>query len=76
MAKISKVAKANRNNKRRAAYILAGVTKVNKVSTRGENRCKITGRPRGVIRYFGLSRLTFRELAVRGELPGVVRASK
>ncbi|HYD35278.1 MAG TPA: 30S ribosomal protein S14 [Vitreimonas sp.] len=54
----------------------SGVKKANRVSTRGENRCKITGRPRGYMRFFGLSRLTFRELAAKGELPGVVKASK
>lgn len=76
MAKISKVVKSNRLLAKREALRLSGIKKVNRVSTRGENRCKITGRPRGYMRYFGLSRLTFRELAAKGELPGVVRASK
>lgn len=76
MAKKSKIAKAERLLLKRENYLKAGVTKPNKVSTRGENRCKITGRPRGYIRFFGLSRLTFRELAAKGELPGVVKASK
>jgi small subunit ribosomal protein S14 len=76
MAKKSKIAKANRMLTKRAALVLSGETKPNKVSTRGENRCKITGRPRGYMRFFGLSRLTFRELAAKGELPGVVKASK
>lgn len=44
-------------------------------STRDRNRCRRCGRPRGYIRIFGLCRLCFRELANRGELPGVVRAS-
>jgi small subunit ribosomal protein S14 len=76
MAKKSKIAKALRLTAKRELLARSGVQKVNRVSTRGENRCKITGRPRGYMRYFGLSRLTFRELAVRGELPGVVKASK
>lgn len=76
MAKISKIVKSNRLLAKREALRLSGVKKVNRVSTRGENRCKITGRPRGYMRYFGLSRLTFRELAAKGELPGVVKASK
>lgn len=76
MAKKSKIAKSNRLLAKRSALELSGVTKPNKVSTRGENRCKITGRPRGYMRFFGLSRLTFRELAAKGELPGVVKASK
>ena len=39
------------------------------------NRCSITGRPRGYIRKFGLSRITFRELALDGKLPGVTKSS-
>jgi len=76
MAKTSKIIKSNRLLAKREALRLSGKTIPNRVSTRGENRCKITGRPRGYMRYFGLSRITFRELAVRGELPGVVKASK
>jgi small subunit ribosomal protein S14 len=43
--------------------------------TRQRNRCAITGRPRGVFRKFGLGRNKIRELAMRGEIPGVVKAS-
>ncbi|WP_338408257.1 30S ribosomal protein S14 [uncultured Flavobacterium sp.] len=39
------------------------------------NRCKITGRPRGYIRQFGISRVTFREMANNGLIPGVKKAS-
>ena len=39
------------------------------------NRCFITGRPRGVISRFKLSRLSFREMALNGEIPGVTKAS-
>lgn len=39
------------------------------------NRCKLTGRPRGYMRKFGISRVTFRELASQGKIPGIVRAS-
>jgi small subunit ribosomal protein S14 len=76
MASKSEIAKSKKQLARRATYVKAGVRKPNRVSTRGTNRCKITGRPRGYMRYFGLSRLTFRELAAKGELPGVVKASK
>jgi len=76
MAKKSKIAKAKRMLAKRELYLKAGIKKPNRVSTRGETRCRITGRPKGVLRYFGLSRLTFRELAAKGELPGVVKASK
>ena len=42
---------------------------------RVRNRCQITGRTHGYIRYFGLSRIAFREMAHAGELPGVKKAS-
>jgi small subunit ribosomal protein S14 len=40
-----------------------------------KNRCQISGRPRGYIRYFGLSRIMFREMALAGKIPGVKKAS-
>ena len=43
--------------------------------TRIRNRCAITGRPRGTYRKFGLARSKLREMAMRGEVPGVVKAS-
>jgi len=39
------------------------------------NRCKLTGRPRGVFRKFGLGRSKLREIAMRGEIPGLIKAS-
>jgi small subunit ribosomal protein S14 len=43
--------------------------------TRGRNRCQLTGRPRGVYRKFGLARTKLREVANRGEIPGLVKSS-
>ena len=43
--------------------------------SRGRNRCAITGRSRGVYRKFGLSRVKIREVANRGEIPGLAKAS-
>lgn len=43
--------------------------------TRLHNRCQLTGRPRGYMRKFGLSRVAFRDLAYEGKLPGVKKAS-
>ena len=43
--------------------------------TRLHNRCEFTGRPRGYVRFFGVSRIVLREMAHRGELPGVKKAS-
>lgn len=46
-----------------------------KYSTRGNNRCQRCGRVRAFIRKFGLCRICFRELALKGEIPGVKKAS-
>lgn len=62
MAKISKIIKTQRAN-------------VKGPMTRRKNRCKLCGRPHAYMRQFGVCRLCFRELASRGELPGVTKAS-
>lgn len=49
--------------------------KKQKFSVRQHNRCQICGRSRGYLRRFGLCRLCFRELAQKGHLPGVFKAS-
>lgn len=46
-----------------------------KFKVRRYNRCRLCGRPRGYLRMFGVCRICFRELASRGELPGVIKAS-
>ncbi len=53
------------------------LTKLPKNSSpiRARNRCSITGRPRAFIRKFGLSRITFRQLASQGKIPGVTKSS-
>ncbi len=54
-----------------------GLQKLPKNSSpvRLHNRCKLTGRPRGYMRQFGISRVTFREMALDGKIPGVTKAS-
>lgn len=47
----------------------------NSSAVRLHNRCQLTGRPRGYMRQFGISRVTFREMAVSGQIPGVKKAS-
>ncbi|HET7864539.1 MAG TPA: 30S ribosomal protein S14 [Burkholderiaceae bacterium] len=47
----------------------------NSYPTRLRNRCSLTGRPRGTFRKFGLARSKIRELAFKGDIPGVVKAS-
>lgn len=46
-----------------------------KFKVRGYNRCPICGRPRAFIRKFGICRICFREMALRGEIPGVIKSS-
>ena len=66
---------------RRAALKAAGDYKgldllpKNASPVRLKNRCQLTGRPRGYMRYFGLSRVMFREMALQGKIPGVRKAS-
>ena len=54
-----------------------GLQKLPKNSSpvRLHNRCQLTGRPRGYMRQFGISRVTFREMALEGKIPGVKKAS-
>jgi small subunit ribosomal protein S14 len=61
----------------KAAGDVAGLDKLPKDSSpvRLHNRCKITGRPKGYMRKFGINRVTFRELASAGKIPGVTKAS-
>ncbi len=47
----------------------------NSSKVRVHNRCGLTGRPRGYMRQFGVSRVTFREMALSGKIPGVKKAS-
>jgi len=66
---------------KRAALKAAGDFKAldqlpkNSSSVRLKNRCQISGRPRGYIRFFGLSRIAFRDMALAGKIPGVKKAS-
>ena len=60
MAKTSSIAKANKKAK---------------FSVRQHNRCHICGRPRAFLRKFGICRLCFRGLALKGEIPGVMKSS-
>jgi small subunit ribosomal protein S14 len=54
-----------------------GLSKLPKNSSpvRKHNRCKLTGRPKGYMRQFGISRITFREMSSYGLIPGVTKAS-
>ena len=54
---------------------IAKTLKKPKFAVRQRNRCKACGRPRSVLRKFGLCRICFRDLALQGYLPGVIKAS-
>jgi len=88
MAKTSVIARQKKREvlvaqfaEKRAALKAAGDYKAldalpkNASPVRLKNRCQLTGRPRGYIRYFGLSRISFRDMALNGKIPGVRKAS-
>jgi small subunit ribosomal protein S14 len=66
---------------KRAALKAAGDYKAldllprNASPVRLKNRCQLSGRPRGYMRYFGVSRVMFRDMALQGKIPGVKKAS-
>ena len=88
MAKKSMIARevtrkklVNKYAEKRAALKAAGDYEAlqklpkNASPVRLHNRCKLTGRPKGYMRQFGISRVTFREMANQGLIPGVKKAS-
>ena len=66
---------------KRAALKAAGDWKAldelpkNSSKTRLKNRCQISGRPKGYVRYFGISRIALRDMALNGKIPGLKKAS-
>ena len=68
---------AEKRKAMKAAGDYEGLDKLPKNASpvRLHNRCKLTGRPRGYMRKFGISRVTFRELASAGKIPGVTKSS-
>lgn len=72
---IAKYADERRRLKAAGDYQALARLPRNSSPTRLRNRCHVTGRSRGYIRRFGLSRITFREMALRGEIPGVTKSS-
>ena len=68
---------ADKRKALKAAGDYTGLDKLPKDSSpvRLHNRCKLTGRPKGYMRKFGLSRVTFREMASDGKIPGITKAS-
>ena len=60
---------------RMTAYLALQAMPRNASPVRQRNRCSLTGRPRGVFSKFGLGRTKLREYAMKGEIPGIVKAS-
>ncbi|MBC7864278.1 MAG: 30S ribosomal protein S14 [Bacteroidia bacterium] len=61
--------------KKAGDYNLLQTLPRNSSPVRGRNRCKLTGRPRGYMRQFGISRVTFREMVLFGKIPGLTKSS-
>jgi small subunit ribosomal protein S14 len=72
---VAKFAEKRKKLKDEGKYIELSNLPRNSSPVRLRNRCKLTGRPRGYIRIFGLSRIKFRELASNGKIPGITKAS-
>ncbi len=68
---------ANKREKLKAEGDYVGLSRLPKNSNpiRLHNRCKLTGRPKGYMRLFGISRIQFREMASAGLIPGIKKAS-
>ena len=61
--------------KKAGNYAALDLLPKNASPVRLKNRCQLTGRPRGYMRHFGLSRNMFRDMALQGKIPGVKKAS-
>ncbi len=72
---VAKYAEKRKKLKESGDWILLQKLPRDSSPVRLRNRCKLTGRPRGYIRKFGLCRIKFRELALEGKIPGVKKAS-
>ncbi|WP_418209171.1 30S ribosomal protein S14 [Barnesiella intestinihominis] len=71
----AKYAEQKKQLKAEGKYAALQLLPKNASRVRLHNRCKITGRPKGYIRQFGISRIQFREMASAGLIPGVKKAS-
>ena len=72
---VAKFAAKREQLKKEGNYQALSLLPKNSSPVRLHNRCLLTGRPKGYIRQFGISRITFREMASNGLIPGVKKAS-
>ncbi|KQY80731.1 30S ribosomal protein S14 [Paenibacillus sp. Root52] len=74
-AMVARYAELRRELKEKGDYEALQKLPRNASPTRLKNRCEVTGRPRGYLRKFKVSRIVFRELAHKGQIPGVTKSS-
>jgi small subunit ribosomal protein S14 len=72
---VAKYATLRKELKEKGDYAALQALPRNSSPTRLHNRCSVSGRPRGYMRKFGMSRIAFREMALEGKIPGVTKAS-
>ena len=72
---VEKFAEKRAKLKAEGDYVGLSMLPKNASPVRLHNRCKITGRPKGYMRLFGVSRIQFREMASNGLIPGIKKAS-
>ncbi|MDR1226486.1 MAG: 30S ribosomal protein S14 [Prevotellaceae bacterium] len=72
---VAKYAEKRKALKEAGNYAALAQLPKNSSAVRLHNRCKLTGRPKGYMRQFGISRITFREMASQGLIPGITKAS-
>ncbi|MFF2500614.1 30S ribosomal protein S14 [Peribacillus sp. NPDC058075] len=75
LAMVEKYAELRKELKEKGDYAALAKLPRDSSPTRVSNRCGVTGRPRGYMRKFNMSRIIFRELAHKGQLPGVKKSS-
>jgi len=75
IATVKKYAEKRKELKEKGDYAALAKLPRDSSATRLHNRCQVTGRARSYYRKFGVSRLVFRELALQGKIPGVVKSS-
>ena len=72
---VAKFAERRAALKAEGNYAALDLLPKNASPVRLKNRCQLTGRPRGYMRHFGVSRVMFRDMALQGKIPGVTKAS-
>ena len=72
---VAKFAAKREELKKAGDYAALDELPKNSSRVRLKNRCQLTGRPRGFTRYFGISRIALRDMALNGQIPGIKKAS-